>query len=56
MFHMNRRYNRLIVALIVFPIVPPIQNKHLCSSVSYQWRIYQKYNQRGHESPSGDGA
>ena len=39
MFNMNRRYNRLIVALIVALIVVPIQIKH--STVSYRWVIYQ---------------
>ena len=48
MFDMNRRYDR--------PLVPPIQIKHIHSSVSYQWAIYQKYNLCGCESPSGYGA
>ena len=52
MFNMNRRYNRSIVA----PIVELIQIKHVHSSVSYQWAIYQKYDRRCHESPSGYGA
>ena len=34
---------------------PPIQIKPVYSSVSYQQATYQKYNQRGHESPSGYG-
>ena len=33
----------------------PIQIKPVHSSVSYQWAIYQKYDRRGHESPSGYG-
>ena len=36
-------------------IVAPIHIKHVHSGVSYQWAIYQKYDQRGHESPSGYG-
>ena len=36
-------------AAIVAPIVTPIHIKHVHSSVSYQWAIYQKYNWRGHE-------
>ena len=48
----NRRYNRPIVPTIV----PPIQIKHVHSSFSYQQAIYQKYNRRGNESPSGYGA
>ena len=44
----NRRYDR--------PIVAPIHIKHVHSSVSYQWEIYQKYDQRGCASPSGCGA
>ena len=48
MFNMN---NRPIVAVIV----SPIQIKHVHSSVSYQWAIYQEYNRRCHESPSGYG-
>ena len=51
MFDMNRRYNWPIVA----PIVAPIHIKHVQSSVSYQWAIYQKYDRRGHASPSGYG-
>ena len=46
MFDMNRCYNR--------QIVPPIQIKHVYSSDSYQWAIYQKYDRRGHASPSGE--
>ena len=37
-------------------ICAPIQIKHVHSSVSYQWAIYQKYNPRGRELPSGYGA
>ena len=59
MFNMNRRYSRPIVALIVAPIVAlivaPIQIKHVHSSVSYQLAIYQKYDWRGHASPSWYG-
>ena len=56
MFDMNRQYTRPIVALTVVPIVPPIEIKHVHSCVSYQRVTYQKYNRRGHESPSGYGA
>ena len=34
---------------------PPIQIKHVHSSVSYQQTSYQKYDRRGHKSPSGYG-
>ena len=34
---------------------PPIQIKHVHSSVSYQQATYQKYHRHGHESPSGYG-
>ena len=51
MFDLNRRYD----LPIVLPIVVPIQIKHVHSSVSYHWAIYQKYDRRGHESPSGYG-
>ena len=54
-FDMNWRYNQPIVAPLVPPIVLPIQIKHVHSSVSYQWVIYQKYNRHGHASPSGYG-
>ena len=37
-------------------IVAPIQIKHVHSSVSYQWVIYQKYHWHGRESSSGYGA
>ena len=43
MFDMNQRYIRpiiLFIALIVAPIAA-IQIKHVHSSVSYQWAIYQ---------------
>ena len=46
-FDMNRRYNQTIV--------PPIQIIHVHSSVSFQRAIYQKYDRRGRESPSGYG-
>ena len=52
MFDVIWRYNLPIVA----PIVSAIQIKHVHSSVSYQWAIYQKYHLRGRESPSGYGA
>ena len=39
----------------VVPIVVPIHIKHVHFSVSYQWVIYQKFDWRGHESPSGYG-
>ena len=48
MFNMNRRYNR--------PIVTPIQIQNVHSSVSFQRAIYQKYDWRGRELPSGYGA
>ena len=51
MFNMNWP----IVALIVALIVAPIQIKDVHSSVSYQRAIYQKYDWRGHASPSGYG-
>ena len=38
---------------ILWAIVVPIQIKH--SSVAYQQATHQKYNWRGHESPSGYG-
>ena len=41
---MNQRYNQPIVAPIVALIVVPIQIKHVHSSLSYQWAIYQRYN------------
>ena len=34
---------------------PPIQIKHVHSSISYQQATYQKYDRRGQESPSGYG-
>ena len=34
---------------------PPIQIKHVHSSISYQQATYQKYHRRGQESPSGYG-
>ena len=37
---------------ILWAIVAPIHIKHVYSSVSYQWAIYQKYDQGGHELPS----
>ena len=49
MFDINRRYKWPIVA----PIVPPIQIKHVHSSVSYQQAT--KYDRRGHKLPSGYG-
>ena len=51
MFNMHRGYNQALVV----QIVAPIQINHVYSSFSYQWVIYQKYNQRGHASPSGYG-
>ena len=56
MFNLNRRCNWPIVAPIVAPFVAPIQIKHEHSSVSYQWVIYHKYDQRGCELPSEYGA
>ena len=55
MFNMNQSYNWPIVLQIVPAIVLLIQIKHVHSNVSYQWAISQKYNWRGHESPSGYG-
>ena len=55
MFNMDRRYNRPIVAPIIPPIEAPIQIKHVHSSVSYQWAIYQRYDKHGSESPSRSG-
>ena len=52
MFDKYWRHNRPIVV----PIVAPFHIKHVHSSVSYQWQIYQKYDQRGRELPSGYGA
>ena len=50
MFDLNRHYNRPENR-------PPIQIKHVhFSSVSYQNVTYQKYNQHGHELPSGYGS
>ena len=48
MFDLNRCYN--------LPIVAPFHIKHIHSSVSYQWTIYQKYDRNGCESSSGYGA
>ena len=48
MFDLKWRYDR--------PILGPIIIKPVHSSYPYQWAIYQKYNRRGHESPSGYGA
>ena len=48
MFDLNRQP-------ILWAIVVPIQIKHVHSSVIYQQATYQKYDQRGHESPSGYG-
>ena len=45
MFNLNRRP-------ILWAIVVPIQIKHVYSSVSYQQANHQKYDRRGHESPS----
>ena len=55
MFDLNQRYNQLIVQPIVALIVAPIQIKHVHSSVSYQWPIYEKYDRHGHALPSGYG-
>ena len=46
MFDVNRRP-------ILWAILLPIQIKHVHSSISYQQAIYQRYNLRGCESPSG---
>ena len=56
MIDLNWRYNGLIVAPIVALIIAPFQINHVHSSVSYQWKIYEKYDQHGHESPSGGRA
>ena len=40
MFNMNQCYIRPIIALIV-ALTAPIQIKHVHSSVSYQWAVYQ---------------
>ena len=41
MFNMNPRHNRPIIVPIVASIVPVIKIKHVHSSASYQWAIYQ---------------
>ena len=51
MFDLDRRYNRRYNRPIVAPIV-----EHVHSSVSYQRAIYQNYDRRGRESPSGYGS
>ena len=48
MFNLNRHYDHLENR-------PPIQIKHVHSSVSYQQATYQIYNRRGQESSSGYG-
>ena len=48
MFDVNRHYDRPYNW-------PSIQIKHVHSSVPYQEATYQKYDRRGHESPSGYG-
>ena len=53
MFNMNRCYRGPSEAPIVPAIVPPIQIKYVHSNVSYQKATNQKYDRRGHESPSG---
>ena len=51
MFDLNWRCNWSIVA----PSVAPIQIKHVHSSVSYQWAMYQNYDRSGYALPSGYG-
>ena len=48
MFDLNRR-------LILRAVIAPIQIKDVHSSVSYQKATHKKYDQHGHESPSGYG-
>ena len=48
MFDLNRHYDRPENR-------PPIQIKHIHSSLSYQQGTYQKYDRRDYESPSGYG-
>ena len=48
MFDPNRRCDRPYDR-------PPIQIKHVHSSLSYQQATYQKYDLRDHKSPSGYG-
>ena len=52
-FHKFQIYNWRYIRPIVAPIAAPIHIKHVHSSVSYRWEIYQKYDRRGHESPNG---
>ena len=40
---------------ILWPIVAPIQIKHIHSSISYQQATHQKYDRCGDELPSGYG-
>ena len=40
---------------IIWAIIASIQIKHVHSSLSYQQATYQKYDRRGHKSPSGYG-
>ena len=47
-FDLNRRYDRPHDR-------PPIQIKPVHSSLSYQLATDQKYDRRGHKSPSGYG-
>ena len=48
MFDLNGQYDRP-------DDQPPIQTKHVHSSVSYTQATYQKYDRRVHKSPSGYG-
>ena len=48
MFDLNQRP-------ILWPIIVPIQIKHVHYSMSYQQAIHKEYDHHGHESPSGYG-
>ena len=57
MFNMKLGYNRHYSWHYNWPIIAPIDIKHVHYSVSNQWAIYyKKYDRRGCESPSGYGA
>ena len=51
--HLDRRYNRCYNQCYNRLIVPPFHIKPEHSSVSYQLAIYQKYDRRGRQLPSG---
>ena len=55
MFDLNRWYNRWYNRRYNWPIVQPIHIKPVHSCLSYQQAIYEKYDRRGRQSPSGYG-